>query len=133
MAGASAAEMPAAAETGAGLTPAVELRAVTAARDGRPVWSGANVRIEEGEFVAVLGPNGSGKSTLLDLLLGLLAPVDGSVSVLGAAPGVHGGAIGYLPQRHAFDSTTRIRGVDIVRLGLDGARFGLPLDRKSVV
>ncbi len=100
---------------------------VTATRDGQPVWSGANVRIEEGEFVAVLGPNGSGKSTLLDLLLGLLTPAAGTVSVLGEAPGVHGAAIGYLPQRHAFDATTRIRGVDIVRLGLDGTHFGLPV------
>ena len=109
------------------LTPALELRDVTAARDGRVVWNGASVRVEQGEFVAVLGPNGAGKSTLLDLLLDLLPPAEGSVSVLGGAPGAHGAAIGYLPQRHAFDPNTRIRGVDIVRLGLDGTRFGLPL------
>ena len=127
MAGPSAVETFAAVTTSEPLAPAVELRDVTAARNGRLVWSGANVRIEEGEFVAVLGPNGSGKSTLLDLLLGLLAPAKGSVSVLGEAPGAHGGEMGYLPQRHGFDSTTRIRGVDIVRLGLDGTRFGLPL------
>jgi zinc/manganese transport system ATP-binding protein len=126
MAGVSA-ETRAAAKMSEHLTPALELRDVTAARDGRLVWSGANVRIEQGEFVAVLGPNGAGKSTLLDLLLGLLAPAAGSVSVLGDAPGASGAAIGYLPQRHAFDATTRIRGVDIVRLGLDGTRFGLPL------
>jgi zinc/manganese transport system ATP-binding protein len=106
---------------------AVELRQVTAARDGRRVWSEANVGIERGEFVAVLGPNGAGKSTLLDLLLGLLAPAAGTVSVLGDPPGTHAAKIGYLPQRHAFDATTRIRGVDIVRLGLDGTRYGLPL------
>jgi len=107
--------------------PAVELRGVTVERDGRPVWRNADVRIEQGEFVAVLGPNGAGKSTLLDLLLGLLRPTTGSISVLGGGPGSNGDQIGYLPQRHAFDSTTRIRGVDIVRLGLDGTRFGLPL------
>ncbi len=110
-----------------GAVAAVELRDVTAAREGRPVWTGASLRVEPGEFVAVLGPNGSGKSTLLDLLLGLLQPGAGTVSVLGGRPGASGTAIGYLPQRHAFDSTTRIRGVDIVRLGLDGTRFGLPL------
>src|SRR5439155_2608523 len=37
------------------------------------------------------------------------------------------GAIGYLPQRHTFDPSTRIRGVDLVRLGVDGDRWGLPL------
>jgi zinc/manganese transport system ATP-binding protein len=117
----------AARETGGRPPAAVELRDVTAARNGRPIWSGANLRIEPGEFVAVLGPNGAGKSTLLDLLLGLLAPRTGTVSVLDGSPGAHGAEIGYLPQRHAFDATTRIRGVDIVRLGLDGTRFGLPL------
>jgi zinc/manganese transport system ATP-binding protein len=106
---------------------AVELRDVTAARGGRVIWSSANVRIEPGEFVAVLGPNGGGKSTLLDLLLGQLAPAAGTVSVLGGSSGARAAEIGYLPQRHGFDSTTRIRGVDIVRLGLDGDRYGLPL------
>jgi zinc/manganese transport system ATP-binding protein len=106
---------------------AVELTDVSVARGGRTVWSGGNVRVEPGEFVAVLGPNAAGKSTLIELLLGLLRPSAGTIWVLGAPPGSHGSAIGYVPQRHPFDGTTRIRGVDIVRLGLDGTRFGLPL------
>ena len=75
----------------------------------------------------MLGPNGAGKSTLLRVLLGLLPLARGSASVLGAPPGRRNAAIGYLPQRHGFDSSTRIRGVDLVRLGLDGNRWGLPL------
>ena len=73
----------------------------------------------------MLGPNGAGKSTLLRVLLGLLEPSAGSVSVLGRPPGRQNREIGYLPQRHAFDEATRIRGVDLVRLGLDGSRWGL--------
>src|SRR4029077_3560702 len=34
---------------------------------------------------------------------------------------------GYLPQRRSFDESTRIRCIDVVRLGLDGARWGVPL------
>jgi zinc/manganese transport system ATP-binding protein len=49
------------------------------------------------------------------------------VRVLGAAPGVHNEQIGYLPQRRVFAAGTRVRGVDLVRLGLDGNRWGLPL------
>jgi zinc/manganese transport system ATP-binding protein len=50
------------------------------------------------------------------------------VEVLGAPPGpAQARKIGYLPQRRSFDSATRIRGVDLVRLGLDGHRWGLPL------
>ena len=75
----------------------------------------------------MLGPNGAGKSTLLRVLLGLLPLSAGSATVLGEAPGRRNSDIGYLPQRHGFDSSTRIRGVDLVRLGLDGDRWGLPL------
>ena len=47
--------------------------------------------------------------------------------VLGEAPRGARARIGYLPQRRNFDASTRVRGVDVVRLGLDGARWGLPL------
>jgi zinc/manganese transport system ATP-binding protein len=47
--------------------------------------------------------------------------------VLGRPPGDASGAIGYLPQRRSFEPTLRVRGVDIVRLGLDGHRWGTPL------
>lgn len=110
---------------------AIELQDVSVRLGGRAVWSGATFGIEQGEFVAVLGPNGAGKSTLLRVLLGLQRPGSGSVDVLGAEPGVRNPAIGYLPQRHGFDASMRIRGIDLVRLGLDGNRFGLPLTRRS--
>ncbi len=45
------------------------------------------VRIAAGETVALLGPNGAGKSTTIDRLLGLLAPDEGSVSVLAVRRG----------------------------------------------
>src|SRR5206468_2417582 len=81
-----------------------------------------------GEFVAILGPNGVGKSTLIKVLLGLHPTAAGTVRVLGHEPGEANALIGYLPQRRTFDSSLRIRGVDIVRLGLDGNRWGLPLN-----
>lgn len=99
---------------------------------GRTVWSEAALTVERGEFVAVLGPNGAGKSTLLRALLGLIGVSAGSISILGGSPGEHNAAIGYVPQRHGFDAGTRIRGVDLVRLGLDGDRWGLPLRARGV-
>jgi zinc/manganese transport system ATP-binding protein len=94
---------------------------------GRTIWSDVDVSVAEGDFVAILGPNGAGKSTLLNVLLGLTDLAAGSASVLGGPVGAHNEQIGYLPQRRVFDSATRVRGVDLVRLGLDGRRWGVPL------
>ncbi|MDQ2849672.1 MAG: ABC transporter ATP-binding protein [Allobranchiibius sp.] len=105
----------------------VQLSGAAAAVGGRRIWSGVDLSIEAGEFVAVLGPNGVGKSTLLKAILGLVPTAEGSITVLGGKPGQRNKRIGYLPQRRAFDPSTRVRGVDIVRLGLDGDRWGVPL------
>jgi zinc/manganese transport system ATP-binding protein len=98
---------------------------------GRAIWSEVSIGIPAGEFAAILGPNGSGKTTLLRVLLGELALTTGTVLVLGKPPRAHRGQIGYLPQRRHFDAGMRIRGIDLVRLGFDGARWGLPLRRSG--
>jgi zinc/manganese transport system ATP-binding protein len=94
---------------------------------GRAIWSEVSLQVQAGEFVAILGPNGAGKSTLLAAILGLRQLASGTVEVLGGPPGRHSARVGYLPQRRAFDPSTRIRGVDLVRLGWDGDRWGSPL------
>jgi len=107
--------------------PVIAMSGAEVAVGGRLIWRGVDLEVRAGEFVAVLGPNGVGKSTLLKVVLGLLEPAAGRVQVLGDRPGRHNDRIGYLPQRRAFDASTRIRGVDVVRLGLDGDRWGVPL------
>ncbi len=107
--------------------PVLQFRQVAARLDGRVVWSGVDLDVLPGQFVALLGPNGVGKTTLIKIALGLLAPASGRVSVLGQPPGQTRERIGYLPQRRSFDPALRVRGLDIVRLGLDGHRWGLPL------
>ena len=61
---------------------------------------GIDITIAPGETVALLGPNGAGKSTTLDMLLGLLPPDAGTVSVFGMTPdrAIASGAVGAMLQ-----------------------------------
>jgi len=107
--------------------PAVRFVDAAVRLGGRAVWSHVDLTIDAGSFVAVLGPNGSGKSTLIKAVLGAVPLEHGRVEVLGGPPGETGRQIGYLPQRRSFDPGMRVRGVDVVRMGADGERWGLPL------
>ena len=106
---------------------AVSFRRAAIRIGGRTIWSDVSLTVAPGEFVAVLGANGAGKSTLVKAILGLVPLRADVATVLGEPPGAARARIGYLPQRRNFDSATRIRGIDLVRLGLDGTRWGIPL------
>jgi zinc/manganese transport system ATP-binding protein len=97
----------------------------------RTLWSGLDLTVERGDFVAVLGPNGAGKTSLLRVLLGLQPPSAGRVEVLGRAPRRGNPAVGYVAQQRSFDADIPLRGRDLVRLGYDGHRWGLPLRRAA--
>lgn len=105
----------------------VVFQQVAVQRGTRTIWRQATFSLETGEFVTILGPNGSGKSTLLRLLLGLLQPSEGNLSVLGRPPLRGNPAIGYVPQRRLLDPDVPIRGRDLVMFGLDGMRWGFAL------
>ena len=106
--------------------PAIRFEDAAVRLGGRTIWSNLSLEVGEGEFVAVLGPNGVGKSTLVKAILGVLPLAEGRATVLGRPAGEVGRDIGYLPQRRSFDSNLRVRGRDIVQLGYDGDRWGLP-------
>ena len=108
-------------------TPAVRFDNAGVRLDGRFVWRHVDLEIADGSFVAVLGPNGAGKTTLIRAALGLTELAEGSVTVFGRRVRRGNAEIGYLPQRRSFDADLRVRGVDLVRLGLDGAQWGVPL------
>lgn len=97
----------------------------------RTLWRDLDLRVAAGEFLAVLGPNGSGKTSLLRTILGMQRLDAGSARLLGEP--IHGGdrRIGYVPQQRILPAGTPMRGRDLVALGVDGHRFGLPVSRAA--
>ena len=121
------AEPEASGRTRPAIEEAVGLEGAGVSLGGRFVWRGVDLTVSTGEFVAILGPNGAGKSTLLKALLGVVPLAEGQARIFGKPVRRGNDEVGYLPQRRRFDPDLRIRAVDLVRLGLDGARWGVPL------
>jgi ABC-type multidrug transport system fused ATPase/permease subunit len=69
-----------------------------------------SLEISEGKFIAFVGPSGGGKSTLVDLVLGLLAPSSGSITISSLSPvdaiKKWPGSIGYVPQDVFIENST---------------------------
>lgn len=98
----------------------------------RTLWSGLNLDVAPGEFVAVLGSNGSGKSSLLKAILGQQKLDAGTVTVAGHPVRRGDRCIGYIPQQKIAAPGTPLRGRDLVTLGVNGHRFGVPTLPHSV-
>jgi zinc/manganese transport system ATP-binding protein len=110
----------------------LRIRGAALERGGRELWSGLDLEVEPGELVAVLGPSGSGKTTLLRAILGLERLSEGTIEALGSPVRRAGNRrIGYVPQQRPLPRETPLRGRDIVGLGVDGHRFGLPFSRRK--
>lgn len=73
--------------------------------------------LKEGNFAALVGPNGGGKTTLLKVILGMCAPLKGSVEVFGLPPDKALQSIGYVPQNLAFDRQFPISTREVVQMG----------------
>ncbi|MFC4591703.1 metal ABC transporter ATP-binding protein [Sphaerisporangium corydalis] len=104
----------------------LSLRGAALSYGDRTLWQGLDLDLRRGEFVAVLGPNGSGKTSLLRVLLGVRPLSAGTLLVRGRPPRRGSDLIGYIPQHKAAAAHTPLRARDLVRLGIDGHRWGLP-------
>jgi zinc/manganese transport system ATP-binding protein len=102
----------------------LSLREASLAFGDRPLWSGLNLDVPAGEFLAVLGANGSGKTTFLRAVLGLQPLSAGTLRVNGAPPHRGSPLIGYIPQQRRVDPLTPLRARDVIALGLEGHRWG---------
>jgi zinc/manganese transport system ATP-binding protein len=104
----------------------LELRDVSVRLAGRDVLREVSFGVHAGELTGLIGSNGAGKTTLLRTILGLQAPSDGSVLIGGRARSARNSSIGYVPQKFLLDPDVPLRARDLVSLGLDGHRLGVP-------
>src|SRR5512147_1435825 len=98
---------------------AVELRGVTKRYNEILAVNNINLAINSGEIFALLGPNGSGKSTTLKMLLGLVPPTAGSLTVLGLDvkndPIAVKRQVGYVPESpNVYEFLTGIEYLDFI-------------------
>jgi zinc/manganese transport system ATP-binding protein len=107
----------------------LDVSGVGVSLSGRRILHDVSLSIEQGEFVGLIGSNGAGKTTLLRVILGLQDATTGTLSFDGIA-GRAAGVIGYLPQKVALDTDLPLRARDVVALGLDGQKLGIPLPSK---
>jgi zinc/manganese transport system ATP-binding protein len=98
---------------------------------GREVLHDVDFALGEGEFAGLIGPNGSGKTTLLRAILGLQAPSAGRVLLDGRPRPQRTATLGYVPQKFLLDPEIPLRARDLVALGIDGQRFGIPRPSRS--
>ncbi|MEK7423083.1 MAG: metal ABC transporter ATP-binding protein [Actinomycetota bacterium] len=96
---------------------AVVCHDLTIGYDHRQVVGGIDVIVRPGQALALVGTNGSGKSTLLRTLMGLLAPIAGTCSVLDASPGSSPVRVAYLAQAHPSRFVLPLQALDVVRMG----------------
>lgn len=65
------------------MTVVISAQNISAGYPGREVLKNITCEIESGEFIGIIGPNGAGKSTFIKVISGALAPLGGTVRVLG--------------------------------------------------
>lgn len=104
------------------MTPVITLNQVSAGYQSTTVIENINLVVNELDFIGLIGPNGGGKTTLIKVLLGLIKPQTGKVTILDR-PVIEGRKyLGYVPQLLEFDREFPIRVEDVVRMGRLGKR-----------
>ncbi|MEK5481526.1 metal ABC transporter ATP-binding protein [Viridibacillus sp. FSL R5-0888] len=101
--------------------PLIELKNVSFQYEYTQVLSNISLKVEQGDFLALLGPNGSGKSTMLKLILGLMRPTSGQIELFGQPANTFKKRelIGYVSQKsNSFNSGFPATVKEVVASGL---------------
>jgi zinc transport system ATP-binding protein len=95
----------------------ISLDSVNFSYEEATVLKNIALEVYQGEFLGIVGPNAGGKSTLLKLILGLLQPQQGQISVLNDTPCNKRHKIGYVSQYPNFPRDFPITVEEVVLLG----------------
>jgi zinc/manganese transport system ATP-binding protein len=97
----------------------------------RRVLREVSFSIRPGEFTGLIGSNGAGKTTLFRVVLGLQSPGRGRVLVDSRPRSRRNPLIGYVPQKFLLDPDMPLRARDVVGLGLDAHKLGIPMRSRA--
>lgn len=89
----------------------IEIKDLSVYYDSVSALQNVSLNISDKEFLGLIGPNGGGKTTFLKVLIGLLEPTTGTITINADSP------IGYVPQFIFFDRKFPISVMDVVLMG----------------
>ena len=112
----------------------VEFQSVSFAYERQLVLEKVSLSIRQGDFASIVGPNGGGKTTMLKLILGLLTPKTGTVSLFGETPKRTRKRVGYTPQFLQVDYCFPVSVFDVVLMGrLQDGRWKARYDKADKI
>ncbi len=97
--------------------PVILLEKVWASYETDTVLEDVSFSLYQGDYVGLIGPNGGGKTTLIKVILGLVTPFRGKVSVMGESAKSGRRFVGYVPQLQVLDKHFPISIWDVVSMG----------------
>lgn len=97
-----------------------------------PITNPFNLFIEDNKWLGIIGENGIGKSTFLKTLLGNLAPLSGTVKLLGELPGKMNQSISYIPQEREINLSDAMSGLTLIKSSYNGWKYGIPIFDKEI-
>jgi len=111
----------------------IVLKEVSFSYRQQEILKSINLTVKKGEFLGIIGPNGAGKTTLLKLILGILQPSQGEITVLGQKPTRKiRQFLGYMAQKMLFDPFFPISVRDVIVMGLTNLRMNSQTKKEKV-
>jgi zinc/manganese transport system ATP-binding protein len=109
----------------------LSVQGISVRLSGREVLKEVSFAIRPGELTGLIGSNGAGKTTLFRVILGLQPASAGRVLLEGRARSRRNPQVGYVPQKFLLDPDMPLRARDLVGLGIDAHRLGIPLPSRA--